>query len=444
LAEAGKKVLLIEAGRSDRGSWDSWKIHMPSALAFNISERRYNWNFHTVAQQGLSSRSLHQPRGKVFGGSSALNAMAYVRGHAEDYERWARELNTDFWSYDNVLPYYKRLQKHQGEESAYRGKEGVYKVCQKASEETRELNTAFVEAGAVKSGYGKTKDQNGYRQEGFGPMDMSVDFETGERMTSANAYLRRGYTDPAILASVDVETSLQVSRLLFAPTTSGGTNAERPRAIGVEVVSGAAPRPGGIKSPQVVESFFVHGSSGSATSTDAAPGGEVILCAGAVGSAHLLQLAGIGDGDHLKKVDIPVRVHLPDVGRNLEDHLEFYLQYRCSKPVSLYPYASTFGFSKYAFREPWRAGQAGVEWLLTGKGVCASNHFEVGGFVRTTADVPHPDVQFHFILRGGSTHFPGHWSGVGRRVASSGSWSRMTWTVGGLCCLVDLVSCFVL
>ena len=370
LADARHKVLLVEAGTDDRSSVHSWKVQMPSALAFNLADERYNWDYYTQPQPGLNGRKLHQPRGKTLGGSSAINAMAYVRGHAEDYERWDRELKTEgFWSYENVLPYFKRSTCHSEGESSYRGGSGPVKVSKKETAATHELNQTFVKAG-VQAGYGTTEDPNGYRQEGFGHMDMTVDWETGRRSSTANCYLRNpgmtDWTESVKNGDLTIRTTCHVKRLLF--DDAGASNGE-------QVVKGI----------ELTDDSVLLAES------------EVILCAGAVGSTQILQLSGIGNADELQDVGIESKVHLPNVGENLQDHLEFYLQYLCKRPVSLYPYASTFEFSRYAFRQPWHAAAAGLEWLTRGTGVCASNHFEVGGFIRTKKEVPHPDVQFHFI-----------------------------------------------
>lgn len=370
LADARHKVLLLEAGPDDRSSMHSWKIQMPSALAFNLADTRYNWDFYTEPQAGLNGRKLHQPRGRALGGSSAINAMAYVRGHAEDYERWDREVGGGgFWSYSNVLPYFKRSTSHSCGESVYRGGDGPVKVSKKETAATHELNQTFVKAG-VQAGYGFTEDPNGFRQEGFGHMDMTVDWQTGRRSSTANCYLRNramdDWTESIKQGFLTVRTTSNVKKLVF---DEGG------QANGEQVVKGI----------ELLNDEVLLAEK------------EVILCAGAVGSTQILQLSGIGNADELKELDIESKVHLPDVGENLQDHLEFYLQYLCKRPVSLYPYASTFEFSRYAFRQPWHAVAAGTEWLLKGTGVCASNHFEVGGFIRTKKEVPHPDVQFHFI-----------------------------------------------
>lgn len=396
LAEAGHTVSLLEAGKSDRAHIDSWKIHMPSALAFNIGDDRYNWNFDTVRQgKNLNYRALDQPRGKVLGGSGSLNAMAYVRGHALDYERWAKQLGTDFWKYENCLPYFRRCQSHvlevnkkdvagagggsSSSSSAYRGHDGPLRVSQKWTRQSTLLNDAFVKAGA-ETGYGRTEDQNGFRQEGFGRMDMTVDYETGERMSCMNAYLQ-SHRYPEVCAKVEVVTDKLVHKLVFDQEGAGAS-------------SSLAASSGDV----TARGLEVYDEKTGQTETLTA-NREIVLCAGSVGSTEILQRSGVGDADFLKTLDIASVVHNPHVGQHLEDHLEFYVQYTASKPVSLYPYAATYDFSKYAFRSPITAALTGAEWVLSGTGLACSNQFEVGGFIRTRADesVPHPDVQFHFI-----------------------------------------------
>lgn len=383
LAKEGASVLLLENGPSDRGCWDWWKCSMPSALTFNLATTKYNWDFHTVPQRHLDNRRLHQPRGRGLGGSSTINAMAYVRGHALDFERWAEEIGEggEAWRYRNVLPYFRKAQRHQDGESQYRGGSGPLHVTRKRTPAVAAINEAFVEAG-VQVGYPRTDDMNGFQQEGFGQMDMTVT-PRGVRASTSECYLRpllrpASAEDAAASACLEVETRRTAVRIMF----------DGRRAVGLETVE--SPPPGGSASS----------SSGRSVQRNLARQ-EVILCAGAVGSPQLLMLSGVGDARELEALGIPVLHNLPDVGKNLQDHLEFYVQYLAKVPCSLYPYAATFQglgpLSRYAFRRPWNAVQAGLDWLVAGKGIGSSNHFEVGGFIRSRPAVPHPDLQFHFI-----------------------------------------------
>lgn len=373
LVKRGASVLLLENGADSRRSWDWWKVDMPAALTFNIGSNKYNWDFWTVPQRHLDGRVMHQPRGRTLGGSSSINAMAYVRGHALDFERWAEEIGEggETWSYRHVLPYYRRAQNHQEGEDAYRGVDGPLGVRRKYTPAVAEINAAFVEAG-IQAGYPRTDDMNGFQQEGFGFMDMTV-MPDGNRASAAAAYLRpllkpQSSGDAEAASRLNVSTNRTAVRLLF----------EGQRAVGVETV-------GRWNSSDVVQHFA---------------GEEVILCSGAVGSPGLLNLSGIGDAAELEALGIEVRHNLPEVGKNLQDHLEFYVQY-LSEPPSLYPYSATFSnlgaLSPYAFRRPHYAVKTGIEWLLQGIGIGASNHFEVGGFIRSKPGVPHPDIQYHFI-----------------------------------------------
>mmetsp|Transcript_22038 Transcript_22038/g.48144 ORF Transcript_22038/g.48144 Transcript_22038/m.48144 type:complete len:592 (+) Transcript_22038:217-1992(+) len=369
--ETGASVLLLEAGRSNRGQWDSWKNQIPAALTFNLANDKYNWDYHTVPQKGLDGRALHQPRGKILGGSSALNAMAYVRGHALDFERWSKEIGSDEWDYKHILPYYKKAQKHTSEtggDTTYRGTKGPLEVSRKRSDYVRPINDAFIEAG-LQAGYPRAEDMNGYQQEGFGEMDMTVDAK-GERASTAHMYLwpilkPKTEEDRKAAEKLTVLTMGQATKIIF----------EGDRAVGIEY------------------------EDEKGTPQQALAKEEVILSAGAVGSPQLLMTSGIGPAAHLESLGIDVRQDLP-VGENLQDHLEFYIQF-LAKHTSLYPYAATFGgfgeLSRYLFRKPWNAVEAGLGWFILGKGMSATNHFEVGGFIRSAPGKAHPDVQYHFI-----------------------------------------------
>jgi len=366
--EHGATVLLLEAGASHFRSWDFWKIDMPAALTFNLADDKYNWDYYTVPQAHMDGRQLHEPRGKVLGGSSSLNAMAYVRGHGLDFERWSEETGCPGWGYRHVLPYFKKAQRHQAGASFYRGADGPLHVCRKRTEIVAPINNAFIDAG-VQAGYPRTDDMNGFQQEGFGAMDMTVK-PCGTRASTAHCYLGPllwPQTDDDRIAAkrLTVVTHAQALRLLF----------DGRRTLGVEVSSTG-------------ETQQLYADT------------EVILCAGAVGTPKLLMLSGIGDATELEAHCIEVRHHLPEVGKNLQDHLEFYIQF-LAKHTSLYPYAATFGgwgaISRYLFRRPWNAIAGGLSWITFGKGVCATNHFEVGAFIRSAPGKRHPDIQYHFI-----------------------------------------------
>ncbi|KAK3274002.1 hypothetical protein CYMTET_17792 [Cymbomonas tetramitiformis] len=319
--DVSSTVVLLEAGKSDRGKWDSWKIQMPSALTYNLHDNKYNWNFWTEPQAELQNRTVHQPRGKALGGSSSLNAMAYVRGHALDYERWATTDGATDWSYGACLPYFKKAQTHMYGCNEYRGGEGPLYVSREWH--SNPLNDAFVQAG-VQAGYPYAADMNGFQQEGFGNMDMTVG-RNGERANTSNAYLR-----PAMSRdNVTVQTESVVTRILWSDESDGSK-----RAVGLEYQQGG-------ETKQILANE------------------EVILSLGAVGSPHVLMLSGVGDKQHLADHGIESQIDLPEVGQNLQDHLETYVQYSCTKPVSLLKYAS--------WQQPWHKIMAGVQWFLQGK-----------------------------------------------------------------------------
>ncbi|XP_063501787.1 choline dehydrogenase, mitochondrial isoform X4 [Symphalangus syndactylus] len=271
-----ERVLLLEAGPKDVRAGSkrlSWKIHMPAALVANLCDDRYNWCYHTEVQRGLDGRVLYWPRGRVWGGSSSLNAMVYVRGHAEDYERWQRQ-GARGWDYAHCLPYFRKAQGHELGASRYRGADGPLRVSR--GKTNHPLHRAFLEA-TQQAGYPLTEDMNGFQQEGFGWMDMTI--HEGKRWSAACAYLH-----PALSrTNLKAEAETLVSRVLFEGT----------RAVGVEYVKN--------------------------------------------GQSHrLLMLSGIGNADDLKKLGIPVVCHLPGVGQNLQDHLEIYIQQACTRPITLH------------------------------------------------------------------------------------------------------------
>ena len=332
------RVLVLEAGPWDRG----WKIDMPAALTYNLMNDRYNWYYRTEPQPHLDNRRLYWPRGRVVGGSSALNAMVYVRGHALDYDRWAFEEGAEGWSYAEVLPYFRRAETRSAGADPYRGGDGPLHVW--SADSSNPLFDAFIEAG-MQAGYGRTDDMNGFRQEGFGRMDMTV--HRGVRWSAARAYLRPALRRP----NLTVVTGALATRLLI----------ERKRAVGVE--------------------YFENHTLKQAHAT-----AEVILAGGAINSPQLLLLSGIGPADELRQAGVAPLHDLPGVGRNLQDHIELYVQYACKQPVTLMP-----------SMRPHNMAMIGARWLLDRTGPGASSHLEAGAFIRSGAGVRHPDIQHHFL-----------------------------------------------
>ncbi len=331
------QVLLIEAGPPDR----SLMIHMPAGVASLLDNPSYGWGYSTEPDPTLGGRQVVWPRGRVLGGSSSINGMAYVRGHQLDYERWA-DAGLDGWSYANVLPYFKRAETYSGAASPYRGTDGPLFVMQGPA--SNAIYQAYLAAGQ-EAGYGITQDQNGARQEGFSRMDMTI--HHGRRCSTSLAYLK----PIRRRSNLTVITNVLVTRILF----------DKVRATGVEVAEA-----------EELEQM----------SADR----EVILCGGVVNSPQLLMLSGIGPANSLKGLGITPRIDLPGVGQNLQDHAEVYIQYQCTKPWSLYG----------AFR-PHRKFMIGLEWLLFRSGLAATNHSEAGAFIRVGDGATHPDIQHHFV-----------------------------------------------
>ncbi len=337
LAEAGRRVTVIEHGGSDAGPF----IQMPGALSYPMNMGVYDWGLQTEPEPHLGGRVLSVPRGKVIGGSSSINGMVYVRGHARDFDTWA-ELGADGWAYADVLPYFKRMEaSHGGSGPDYRGMDGPLHITR--GPRANPLFDAFIAAGR-QAGYPVTADYNGAQQEGFGPMEATI--WKGRRWSAANAYLK-----PA-LATGNVHLVRGLARRVVF---------EGPRAVGVEIARGGT--------VEVIRATR-----------------EVILSASSINTPKLLMLSGIGPGAHLAAHGIPVLADRAGVGANLQDHLEIYMQYAASQPVTLYKYWNL-----------WGKAFVGAQWLLTGTGLGASNQFEACGFIRSRAGIDYPDIQFHFL-----------------------------------------------
>ncbi len=331
-------VLLLEYGGSDRSVW----IQMPSAFSIAMNTSKFIWRFETQPEAGVDNRRMAMPRGRVLGGSSSINGMVYVRGHACDFDEWEQH-GAKGWGYRNCLPYFKRAEDSRFGADAYRGTGGPL-ATNNGNNMRNPLYGAWIEAGQ-QAGYIKTPDQNGYMQEGFGAMFMTI--KNGVRWSTANAYLRPAMQRP----NLTVVTHALSHKVVL----------EGKRATGVV--------------------YERHGTLHTAHCKR-----EVLLAGGPFGSPQLLQLSGIGAPEVLRQAGIEVKHDLPGVGENLQDHSEIYLQFKCKQPVSLNSKLSLFG-----------KALIGLKWLLFKKGLGASNHFEAGGFIRSEAGLRWPDIQFHFL-----------------------------------------------
>ncbi len=346
-------VLVLEAGQDKH----SLLIKMPAALTIPMSMSGLNWGYRSEPEPGLDGRRMDCARGKVLGGSSAINGMVYVRGHADDFEDWEVAGATG-WNYANCLPYFNRAEKWQGKKSEYRGTSGPLDTCN-GNGMSNPLYHAFIQAG-MEAGYGYTPDYNGYRQEGFGPMHMTV--RDGERCSTNLAYLQPARSR----SNLRVVTNAEVERIQL----SGN------RAVEVEYSIGG--RKHRVKAVR-----------------------EIVLSAGAIGSPLILQRSGIGPRDVLERAGVPVIHELPGVGSNLQDHLEIYFQHRCRQRITLNGHLNKF--SKLVI---------GAKWLFTRQGLGATNHFESCGFIRSRPGVKRPDIQYHFVPAAirydGGAAFEGH------------------------------------
>jgi choline dehydrogenase len=336
-ADGRYSVLLLEYGGSDRSIF----IQMPTALSIPMNMPRYNWGYQSEPEPHLNGRRIQTPRGKVLGGSSSINGMVYVRGNPLDFERWEEE-GAEGWSYRDVLPYFRRAEKRAEGGNEYRGDSGPLQTSY--GKLGNPLHAAWL-AAAREAGYPLSADLNGFQQEGFGRLDMTVG--AGRRSSAANAYLRPALPRP----NLTVHTHALATMVDFT---------ER-RASAVHYRHGAAQRLARARR-------------------------EIILSAGPINSPQLLKLSGIGPPAELAQHGIALVHALPGVGENLQDHLEFYFQVASRQPITL-----------YSTQNPWSKFLIGLRWLLRKDGLGASNHFETGGFIRSHAGIRYPDLQYHFL-----------------------------------------------
>ncbi|MDP3977841.1 MAG: choline dehydrogenase [Pseudomonas sp.] len=342
--DAEVSVLLLEAGGPDYRL--DFRTQMPAALAFPLQGRRYNWAYETEPEPHMNNRRMECGRGKGLGGSSLINGMCYIRGNALDYDGWAKQKGLEDWTYLDCLPYFRKAESRDSGANAYHGGDGPVSVTTPKAG-NNPLFQAMIEAG-VQAGYPRTDDLNGFQQEGFGPMDRTVTPQ-GRRASTARGYLDQAKGRP----NLTIVTHALTERILFSGK----------RAIGAA---------------------YLHGDSNTPTTVNARR--EVLLCSGAIASPQILQRSGVGPAALLRDLDIPLVHELPGVGENLQDHLEMYLQYACKEPVSLYPALQW-----------WNQPPIGAKWLFLGRGTGASNQFEAGGFIRSSAEFEWPNIQYHFL-----------------------------------------------
>ncbi|MDC0226599.1 choline dehydrogenase [Alphaproteobacteria bacterium] len=333
-------ICVLESGPKS----NTWKVDMPSALLYPMHDPKYNWKYYSEPEPYLNNRRIFCPRGKMLGGCSSHNGMVFVRGNPLDFERWA-SYGLPKWSYKNVLPYFKKLETWSGGENLYRGGKGPLKVNRSKIEEAFPLFKSVIKA-AAEAGYETFKDSNGFKQDGFGTFDVTID--GGKRQGVARAYLDKVKNYKNIL----IKHNTDVSRIIFKDK----------KAIGVE-----------IKKNNNTEIYYCNK--------------EIILSAGSINSPKILQLSGIGDEKTLSLNGIDVVKHLPGVGKNLQDHLEIYIQHKSKRKETLYNLSTNYVTQ----------AMEGLKWFLFKKGMLTYSHLEVGGFVKTSEKYKHPNIQLHFF-----------------------------------------------
>ncbi len=334
-----RKVLLLEAGPKD----NSMLVHMPAGVGSLLPNAgKYNWAFETEAQHHLNGRPLYWPRGRGLGGSSSINGMIYIRGHARDYDTW-RQLGLEGWGFADVLPYFKRSETHEDGATDFHGDDGPLHVSNHKT--ANPLFRAFVQAGK-EAGHPVTDDFNGARQEGFGFYDLTI--KDGRRWSTATAYLKPAMDRP----NLTVLTDAACTRLIFEGT----------RAVGVE--------------------YRRKGRLEKAMCDN-----EIVLSGGVLASPQLLMLSGVGPGAYLQKFGIPVVADVPGVGENLQDHLDVEVMFECTKPITL-----------YKMRNPLLTLRAGLEYMFFGQGEGRQQGLEAGAFLKSRPDLEIPDLQLHFLI----------------------------------------------
>ncbi|MBL09799.1 MAG: choline dehydrogenase [Acidiferrobacteraceae bacterium] len=337
--DESNNVVLLEAGGNDR----SVTIKMPTALSIPMNTKRFNWGFKSQPEPFVENRIMDCPRGFCIGGSSSINGMVYVRGHARDFDQWEAQGATG-WNYQSCLPYFRKAETWIGGGDSYRGGDGPLAVCLGNEMRLNPLYKAFIESGQ-QAGYPITHDYNGYQQEGFGPMQMTVD--RGVRASTAHAYLRPTENRP----NLKVVSNALVNRIIV----------RNRKAVGIE--------------------YQRKGELFNLTAKQ-----EIIISCGSIGSPVLLQRSGIGPKKILDNVGIKCVMNLPGVGQNLQDHLEIYFQHQCKEPITLNGKIGVIDKTIIA-----------ANWLLFKKGLGATNHFESCAFIRSDAGVEWPDIQYHFL-----------------------------------------------
>ena len=333
-------IALFESGLTD----NTWKVNMPSALLYTMHDPKMNWKYYSEPEPYLNNRRIFCPRGKMIGGCSSHNGMVFARGHPEDFNRWA-SYGLKKWSYENVLPYFKKLETWSGGENLYRGGHGPLKVNRSKINEGFPLFQSVLNA-AKEAGFELFEDSNGFKQEGFGTFDVTIN--RGQRYGVGKAYLNKIRNK----SNLRIFTNSNVLKILF----------KNKIAIGIEV-----------QVNDKKEKFFARK--------------EVLLSAGSINSPKLLQLSGIGGSNELKKMDIDIVHDLPGVGQNLQDHFEIYIQHKSKKKETLYNLSTNY----------ITQGIEGLKWFLFKKGMLAHSHLELGGFVKTNSKYSHPNIQFHFF-----------------------------------------------
>ena len=333
-------VAVIEAGPSS----DSWKVDMPSALLYTMHDPNFNWKYYSEPEPYLNNRKIFCPRGKLEGGCSSHNGMVFVRGNAQDYNHWAQKGLTN-WSYNHVLPYFKKLESWSEGENEYRGGKGPLHVSKSKTVDTNPLFQAVIES-AIQAGYAFTDDANGNVQEGFCTYDLTI--KNGRRYGTSKAYMQEIYKRK----NVDIFLNTQVQKIII----------ENKTAKGVEILIND-------------QKDVIYA------------GLEVLISCGSINSPQLLMLSGIGNAIELQQLGININYDLPGVGKNLQDHLEIYIQHKNIQPLSLYS----------LFNNPFVQFYEGIKWFLFNKGMLSHTHLEVGGFVRSSDKYEYPNLQFHFF-----------------------------------------------